>query len=287
MILLNETLVAEKIIESGKLSNKPMTDLGLVTRYLFTKNELNESEIKNELLNILSKNYDNYDSIFWDKNLDNCIQNNKEYQIKDFEYVPITENELETIKSIGNKKLEKLAFTVLVIAKYYNMKNDKNNNFVNEEYSEIFKLARVTGTIMQQPLMLNDLKQLGLVERSKRITNTNFKVNFIDNNSPIILKVTDLRELGYVYLEYIGEHFIHCAECGILMRQKNNKHKYCKSCAVYQPELTKTVTCVDCGKEFEVSGDNKRTIRCDECQSVYRKKVINDNAKRYYANSKK
>ena len=40
-------------------------------------------------------------------------------------------------------------------------------------------------------------------------------------------------------------------------------------CSTYQPIGTKTIKCIDCGKEVEVDGIVKNKKRCDECQKAY------------------
>ena len=42
--------------------------------------------------------------------------------------------------------------------------------------------------------------------------------------------------------------------------------------------------CIDCGAEIKKT--RGKQCRCEKCQKVYRKKVINDNAKRFYTNKK-
>ena len=38
----------------------------------------------------------------------------------------------------------------------------------------------------------------------------------------------------------------------------------------YQPIGTKTIICIDCGKEVEVDAKDTKTNRCDKCYGVYR-----------------
>lgn len=277
MLTLNETLEAEKILERKVVGKKPMQDIALVARYYCTQARNEDKRIKIDeviikLQKLLAERYDDYDSFEWYNRIKKCINKVKSIPLYDFDCVPITKNELETINSIKNKKLEKLAFTCLVVAKYYNMRNPNNNGYVNIDYSTIFKLARVTAITYVQPLLLNDLKQLGLVQRCKRIDNPNFRVLFIDNDSPVILKVNDLREIGYTYLKYKDEKFVYCAKCGVLMRKKNNNNKYCRNCREYHPTLVKTIVCCDCGKEF-VTNSNSRRIRCDDCHKKERSRI--------------
>ena len=276
MLIMNETRAAEKIISDKTVGKgKPMQDINLLARYFLTyPNENGKFPTKKELTVTLQEylkgQYDDYQSIKWQELIEKAIKRAKTSPIIDLEYIPVTQKELDIIKDISNKKLEKLAFTCLVVAKYYNLRSPSNNGYVNLDYSSLFKLARVTATTYEQPLLLNDLKQKGLVQRCKKVDNPNFKVLFINDDSDIVLMVEDMRELGYTYLEYLGEPFIRCAGCGILMRKKNNVMKYCKSCGCYQPKVVKTVTCVDCGKEIVVSSKDTETCRCDECYKNYR-----------------
>ena len=121
------------------------------------------------------------------------------------------------------------------------------------------------------------------LELPMRNDNTSIRVTFIDTESPEELFVSDFRELGYEYLKYKGENFIRCAECGILTRgNKNGTKRYCKDCAAYTPQETKTVVCVDCGNQFIVKSLNRKTCRCNGCQIIHEKELKSKRNKRYY-----
>lgn len=84
----------------------------------------------------------------------------------------------------------------------------------------------------------------------------------------------------------LDDKFAVCDRCGKRFYKANHRQKYCESCKGYKPKATKTIICCDCGKEFAVSGSNKRTIRCEECQhEVDKSKKIEIN-KKYYENHK-
>ena len=272
MLIMNETQAAENIIANKVVGKKPMQDISLLARYFITyagDKKLKTKDLVADLREYLKGQYDDYQSVKWQSLIEKAIKKAKTSPIVDLVYIPVTAKELETIKAIGNKKLEKLAFTCLVVAKYYNLRNPSNNGYVNIDYSTLFKLARVTATTYEQPLLLNDLKQRGLVQRCRKVDNPNFRVLFIDNTSEVVLKVEDMRELGYAYLEYIGEPFARCAGCGILMRKKVNNMKYCRDCRG-QIMGTKVVVCCDCGKELVINSKNNETCRCDDCYKKYR-----------------
>lgn len=48
----------------------------------------------------------------------------------------------------------------------------------------------------------------------------------------------------------------------------------------------KVIQCVDCGKWIEITMNNKRTIRCRECQEEHRKIVVKKKNDKYYASNK-
>ena len=125
---------------------------------------------------------------------------------------------------------------MLCYAKLYNKISDKNNGWVNTDIKEIFRVARVSVRYRNDKfLYLNDLETSGLISFSNKNDNLNLRVTFIDDDSERVLKVDDFRELGYEYLNYIGDgNFIRCSECKKLVRKKS-KHdystKYCNECS--------------------------------------------------------
>ena len=82
--------------------------------------------------------------------------------------------------------------------------------------------------------MYHTLSELGLIRFSKKIDNTNVRVEFIEDGE-VAVRVSDFRNLGYQYLKYHGEPYFECENCGLTVRQNNKKtgrrQKYCQSCA--------------------------------------------------------
>jgi len=60
-------------------------------------------------------------------------------------------------------------------------------------------------------------------------------------------------------------------DCGgmFVQNKKNNRFK-CDKCNKYQKLDTKTIKCIDCGKEFEVDGIIKKQERCPSCYKIHR-----------------
>lgn len=63
-----------------------------------------------------------------------------------------------------------------------------------------------------------------------------------------------------------------CEQCRIRFTPTAPNQRLCDTCGSYQPQGTKIIKCVDCGKEVEVDSKDNSTDRCEECYRIYRKK---------------
>ena len=231
-VVLNEKKQAEYIIEKGEVGNKPTSTLFLLAKYYRQKENLNKEQTFNKLNEFMENNYKNYNSATWEDIIEDISKKANKYPLREIDYIEITKSEIDTIRNICNIKYEKLLFTMLCYAKLYNKISDKNNGWVNTNIKELFRVARVSVRYRNDKfLYLNDLETAGLISFSNKNDNLNLRVTFVDNNSDTVLKIDDFRELGYEYLNYIGDgKFIRCECCKKLIRKKSNKQKYCTDC---------------------------------------------------------
>lgn len=276
-IIMNEYTYAENLLnkqdlKACDLGDKPSSTLNLLARY-YREIGKNDDEIKELLSDFLNRCLkDKYKESKWIDSIFYQVVKSKKYNLKKVDNVIVTKSEMEIIQSVKGKSRQKVLFTLLVLAKYYNAVSDKNKNWTNLEYKKIFKLANVQLSIQNQALLINDLYNCGFVNVSKNVGKPNIQVNFVDNESDTVLTITRLKDLGKEYLMFCGEDYIRCQKCGTLVRNYKNTNKYCKTCGQYQPIETKTVICVDCGKEFSVDAKDNQTIRCNDCYKKYRRK---------------
>ena len=231
-VVLNEKKQAEYIIEKGEVGNKPTSTLFLLAKYYRQKENLNKEQTFNKLNEFMENNYKNYNSATWEDIIEDISKKANKYPLREIDYIEITKSEIDTIRNICNIKYEKLLFTMLCYAKLYNKISDKNNGWVNTDIKELFRVARISVRCRNDKfLYLNDLETAGLISFSNKNDNLNLRVTFVDNNSDTVLKIDDFRELGYEYLNYIGDgKFIRCECCKKLIRKKSNKQKYCTDC---------------------------------------------------------
>lgn len=231
-IVLNEIKQAENIIENGEVGNKPSSTLFLLAKYYRQKEKLNKKQTFQKLNEFMQNNYKNYNSAKWEAIIEDVSKKALRYPLRKIDTISITQYEIHKIKSLKNIKYEKLLFTMLCYAKLYNMDSENNNGWVNTSIQELYRIARVSVKYRKDKfLILNDLEQTGLIAFSKKNDNLNLQVTFVDMEGDAVLSISDFRELGYEYLNHIGEgKFIKCSECASLVRKITNNQVYCNKC---------------------------------------------------------
>lgn len=231
--VLNEVKQAEFIIKSGEVGNKPSSTLFILAKYYRQKQELNKEQTFQKLNEFMQNNYKNYNSAKWEDIMEDISKKAIKYPMREINNISITQYELDMIRTLKNIKYQKLLFTMLCYAKLHNMNSENNNGWVNTSIQELYRIARLSVKYRKDKfLILNDIERTGLIAFSKKNDNLNLQVTFVDMGGALVLSINDFRELGYEYLNYIGEgKFIRCSECGRLVRKRGHNSKYCSVCA--------------------------------------------------------
>lgn len=242
MIVLNEHEWAKDMIDSRTLGKKPSETLYRVARY-YLDNGSDKKEVRKILDKFLIQCDPTASLTKWSDSLDFALNRAVKNEAIMIDGIIITEPEWNKIRAISGRQAQRLAFTLLCLAKYWNSVNPMCNGWVNNKDGEIMSMANINTSIKRQSLMYHALHESGLIQFSKKIDNTNVRVCFIENGDPYML-ITDFRNLGYQYLKKVGEPFYVCECCGITTKiQSRNKDcytkqgqgrppKYCKECAV-------------------------------------------------------
>lgn len=231
-VVLNETKQAEYIIEKGEVGTKPTSTLFLLGKYYRQKEKLDKDQTVNKLNEFMVKNYKNYNSALWEEGIEDIAKKANKYPLREIDSIGITQSELDKIAELHNIKYEKLLFTMLCYAKLYNTISENNNGWVNTDIQELYRISRVTVKYRKDKfLFLNDIEKTGLISFSNKNDNLNLKINFFDMDGESVLDINDFRELGYEYLNFIGEgSFVRCSECNRLIRKTGKRDKYCNEC---------------------------------------------------------
>ena len=229
---MNEYEWAKKALEERRIIDKPYETLCRVARYY-----MYEGKSKKEVKSLVTKfllSCDNTISLAkWDERIDSIITYAGKRPIYIVNKICISKDEINTIESISGKQIQRLAFTLLCIAKYSHITNEKNEYWVNTPDNEIMKMANINTSTKRKSAMFSQLKELGLIKFSSKIDNLSVQVLFAGGDD-CAMEVKDFRNLGYQYMMYCGEDYYICVNCGITCKsnEKSGKHqKYCRDCA--------------------------------------------------------
>ena len=233
-IVLNEHEWARDMIESRSLGAKPFETLSRVAKYYIDK-DYSKKEVRGMLDTFLLQCEPTASLPKWSETLDYAVARALKYDAIKIDGIEITTPEMERIDALEGKQIRRLAFTLLCLAKYWDVVNPQGDHWVNSKDSEIMRMANINTSIKRQSLMYFNLNEAGMVQFSKKVDNTNVRVCFITPGETAMV-VTDFRNLGYQYLKYHGEPYFECQNCGITTKLndpvKGFKQKYCKECAV-------------------------------------------------------
>lgn len=232
-MILDEYAIAKDVLATQKIKRRQ--DLFIVAKYLRREMKCDELETFDILKTIASNSISNYDEIQSSKYLESVSSKAGSYELKQIEHIVVTNKELERIATVENAKLKRLLFTLLVYAKYNNALSENNNCWCNIKIGELYRVAKVsTRNAKEKALFLNKLREEGAISFSRQNTNLNIRCLFVDEENDVGILITDLRELGYQYINiYDSSQFVECELCGVLIK-KNGKHdgstRYCNSC---------------------------------------------------------
>ena len=193
MIILNEKEFAKRLIDDPHSGSSIFNSLVLVARYYLDEGfEKNETRKK---LDYFMLQYEPGVSLVKVSDmLDTALKKALKRKNIIIESVDITKPELEIIDSLKGKMIKRLAFTVLCVAKYWHLVNGKDY-WTNNEDKEIMKMANINTSIKRQDALYRELRDLGLISFSKKIDNTNIKVEFVQDGE-VILKINDFRKFS-------------------------------------------------------------------------------------------
>lgn len=236
-IVLNENEWAVDMIKSRSLGKKPFETFVRVARY-YIDNGMPKKEVRRKLDMLLIQADPTASLTKWSDTLDYALDQAAKRKAVDIKSIDITDRELERISVVSGKQAKRLAFTLLCLAKYWDIAGKGSDHWVNTPDYDIMRMANINTSIKRQSMMYYNLKAVNLIQFSRRVDNTNVRVLFIEDGN-VVLRITDFRNLGYQYLKYLGEPYFECSNCGITTKvdgaqfgKRGPRQKYCKECAV-------------------------------------------------------
>lgn len=236
MIILNDYEYAKDMIESRSLGRKPFDTFTRVARYYADIKGYTKRQVRKVMDEFLLRCDPVASLPKWSDTIDNAVNRAFRTKAVEIESIPITIEEMEKIDSLGGRQTRRLAFTLLCLSKYWDIVNPNGDHWCNTPDRDIMRMANINTSIKRQSMMYHTLNEIGMIQFSKKIDNTNVRVLFGCPDGETVLNITDFRNLGYQYLMYHGEPYFTCESCGITTKIKQGsgagrKKKYCADCA--------------------------------------------------------
>jgi len=283
IIILNEIEYAKDLIESGAKDKDPYSYIPILSKYYRQILKYTPKKTANEIDSFMTTNYINYNSVRWVAFIDSCVKKSKKQKLSNIQFVGVTQKELDIIdSSTQNTTHAKVLFSLLCVAKYFNVRSETNNNWTNLKTKDIFRMANVNTSIEKQDRIIHELYKSSSIGISKKVDNLNIRVLCVDNTTDFVLQIGDFRNLGYEYMNWKKGGYFRCAECGALQKQnKYGNRIYCNKCVGNSPMLSKTIKCVDCGREFKIDSKDNQTDHCPECYKKYRAEKNKEKYRKY------
>lgn len=229
---MNERRRAEDVLSSVQETTNPIHNVYLLSRYYYAQG-MRQKEVLEKIEDYL-RQFPFLVLPKWQQTVDKIVAKAKGKGLIEIEYVGITEKELAEIAKLRKESLKKLVFTLLCIAKYFNTIRPENSSWVNTPDKDVFRMADIrTLDSKRQQKLIRELHLLGLVGYSKVVDNVNLRVLFVDTETEPVLHIYQFDDLGYQYLEYVGDpSIVHCKCCGKLIKKTSCRKDYCDECAV-------------------------------------------------------
>ena len=233
-IVLDEHVILNKALNDGVVDDRPtLTILVLAKHYLDEGCE--RDRVIFNINNFMCKHYQGYIFANWQKTIRNIVDRvnrRSDFNLVDIKEVVIYKEELDVVKSISNLKFERLAFTLLVYAKIYNILNKNNTNWVNAEFKDVLNDTGMRISRYDGALMVYELKKKGLLQPSRIVDSTNIKVLFAKDEGDVAFKVSHFDNIIDYYYQWLEpEKYMNCEVCGVPVKRTIHNRKYCDVCA--------------------------------------------------------
>lgn len=232
--IVNEKKFVEETLKNKTVSSKPSDTIRLLAKHYFHLGFAKDA-VLSKVEQFISENVHGYKPMEWNKRIKDGVtrvSNQKDYILSDVDQVTITKRELEVITSLDNLELEKLAFVLAVHAKVQNAMKHKESNWVNSDPKDIASDAMLKSrSDVQQGKMRYELKCRGLIEAPR---GNSVKINYIDEQSEVVIIITDFESYIDKYLRWKGViKSKKCAgeSCVEYVEVVSNRQKYCAECA--------------------------------------------------------
>lgn len=242
MFSFNEERDAEKIYNNGFDGGIDYSKMYLVAKYIRQTFAFGEIRLEKELIRFCKKQDNNFNPVKEAQAIHRWINSAMNYNLRKIENVPVSEKEIDFLKTIENNKDRKLLYIILIFAKALkkgNVRKKKKGQFRTSDYyyvhynnfQDIIRLSKLNN-ISETDLadILHNYREHFTFYNAEREL---VRVDYIDKKIKNEIEIRDLNNMA----DYYNILFEHqkpnalCVRCGNEIKKNSNKQKYCKKCA--------------------------------------------------------
>lgn len=233
IISLNEHEEAEEYLDECLIDKNILHKLRVIARF-YMDEQYGDELIRKKLSEYISKCGESPTLNMWDSMITTAMKQARKHDAVLINYVSVTKPEMEKIEALKGKQLQRLAFTLLCLAKYRDATRKNNNHWICFEDKEIMVLANLRLSLRKQAELYRKLEDAGYLLFPEKIDSISMQILFSEDGEEAC-KISDFRNIGYQYLMMHGEPYYECKNCGLTVKMKNpntkKKPMYCNACA--------------------------------------------------------
>lgn len=220
----DEEVISERIYRNGFEDGYSYWQAKMVAKYLRWTLGYGDAKTKSALVEFCVNHDPHYVIVRQSKSTSNAVNASKEFFVKKASPISITQNELNTIRTIKNFKAQKILLGFLIFCK-------RDDGYINRRnWVQVKRIMSVSVTHKEIKNFIRIYYQTGIIE----IKGGSHLLNFIDNNSESMFVISNekaLYSMGNIYKNYCGGELVWCKECGEELVKSGKNHGYCDDCS--------------------------------------------------------
>ena len=237
-LIFNEKLYIEQLLQrhdKDKVDIHLFQLMQLISIYLYQEFGFDDTDRLAKAINSEIEMF-NFDGYYYEKyyrTINNIAKSTVKYdlKLKEAYAIPIYKSEYDMIKSCGDKKCQKLLFTLYVMARWNNDTSGWTSNKCKIIHFK--KSANLNCTNKELIMIFHILISNGYIKITKKVGKFCYQMQHFntDKNDAVVMQLTSFDNLGNQFIASQGNTHITCCSCGRLVKKTNNKMKYCSKCA--------------------------------------------------------
>ena len=237
----DEEKEAENIIKNGFENNiLDYTKMYIIAKYYREKQKLGEIRLERKLIKFCKKQNPNFNPVLEAKALKKWVKSAMRYRLRKIKEIPISQKEIDFLRTIKTDKDRKILFMTLVFAKALKLGNTRrktgeyktsDNHYIRyNNFLDIIRLSELTNlTEVKFAKILHQYKEYFLFYNAEFEL---IRLEYVDKNPQKIIMLTNLDNLVKHYIDIFGKNMTYCEICGKEIEKKVNNQKYCPECAI-------------------------------------------------------